>query len=476
MTHVACPAAACDRLIVKLTDYDRYVMEYIMNNTARDIPLEEGYLVEFKAFKGAISVKELAKTMCAFANTDGGNIYIGVTDNRQIHGVHITPMLLDNIQNAAREVCVPSISMVLSEIAMENKKVLRISVEKSGHLHSVSAGQTYVRVGTQDKRILGEELLRLAETKSQVSFEENFLEAGLEIIDRTALNEYYGARKKVSAAMGGLDEEDLLQKMGLAKREAGGFKIKAGAFVLFGKEHDQTLLQRDFTFVKYDVEGKMYSYREDISAPAAKTLERLMELIRPYNRITGGIQGVKRQESYIYPEDAIREAVVNALAHRDYRIAGLKNECRVYPDRLEMISAGSLPNIITLENIDKRHYSRNPKIMHALLILGLTEELGQGINMMRSLLKTNGNPQPEFIANPDQFKVIFYRPRKPVSQNDARRILDDYFSANDFISRRQIESICGIGSTSAKYLIEKLLKGGYLEKVGNGPATRYEKK
>jgi|SRR3989338_8414109 len=447
-----------------------------MKNVIETIPLEEGYLAEFKEFKGAISVKELAKTLCAFANTDGGTVYIGVADNRQIRGVHITPLLLDNIQNTAREVCIPPIPIVLCEVIADNKKALKITVEKSGHLHSVSSGQTYVRVGTQDKRIIGEELLRLAETKSQVSFEENLLDTGLEVIDRTVINEYYTARKKVSAVMGKMDEEELLQKMGLAKNEAGKFKIKTGAFILFGKEHDQTLLQRDFTFVKYDVEGKMYSYREDISAPAVKTIERLMELIKPYNKITSGIQWVKRKENYTYPEDAIREAIVNALAHRDYRIAGLKNECRIYPDRLEVISAGSLPNIITLENIDKRHYSRNPKIMNALLILGLTEELGQGINMMKRLLKTNGNPPPEFLANPDQFKVIFYRPKALVPKNDARKMLDDFFSSNKFLSRRQVEGICGMGSTSAKYLIEELIKEGYLLKFGNGPATRYEKK
>lgn len=446
-----------------------------MNETIHEIPSEEGYLVEFKEFRGGVSVGELAKTLCAFANTDGGSVYMGVTDRRQICGINITPLLLDNIQNAARECCVPPVPIKLKELVIERKKILQVTVEKSGHLHSVSSGQTYIRVGTQDKRIMGEELLRLAESKSQVFFEENMLDVGMEVIDQNSLQEYYIARKKVSATMGSLNEEALLIKMGLAKRDHVGFKIKVGAFILFGKEHEQVMLQRDFTFVKYDVEGKMYSYREDISAPASKLLERIMELIRPYNKITKGVSGVKRQESYIYPEDAVREAIVNAVAHRDYRIAGLKNECRLYPDRLEVISAGSLPSVITLENMDKRHYSRNPKIMHAMLILGLTEELGQGISMIKRLLKINGNPPPEFVANPDQVKVIFYRPRKKISETDIRKNLDEYFVNNELISRKQLEALCNTGSTSAKYLLEKLLKDGYLRKVGSGPATKYKK-
>ena len=112
-----------------------------MKNVIETIPLEEGYLAEFKEFKGAISVKELAKTLCAFANTDGGTVYIGVADNRQIRGVHITPLLLDNIQNTAREVCIPPIPIVLCDVIADNKKALKITVEKSGQFHSISFHQ-----------------------------------------------------------------------------------------------------------------------------------------------------------------------------------------------------------------------------------------------------------------------------------------------------------------------------------------------
>lgn len=446
-----------------------------MHNKTTEIPLEEGYLVEFKDFRGGISVRELAQTLCAFANTDGGNIYLGVTDSRQINGIKVTPSLLDHIQNAAREVCTPPVPITLRELTVENKGLLKITVEKSGHLHSVLSGQTYIRVGSQDKRILGEELLRLAEVKSQVSYEEHILDAGIDVIDKTALGDYYAARRTVSSIGGKLSDEELLIKMGLAKRTGGKFQLKVGAFVLFGKEHEQILLQRDFTFVKYDTEGKMYSYREDISLPAAHLLNRLVELIRPYNRLTEGTRGLKRYEKFLYPEDAIREALTNAVAHRDYRIAGLKNECRLYPNRLEIISAGGLPSFITLENIDKRHYSRNPKIMHAFMILGLTEELGQGIHLMRQALKTNGSPPPEFVTNPDQLKVIFRRPRAPMAKSNMKNILDDYFSTNNAITRKQIEGLCNISSTGAKYLIEELLGEKYLKKTGQGPATRYER-
>lgn len=451
-----------------------------MESVFPQIPQEEGYLIEFKDFSGGLSGKELAKTLSAFANTDGGDIFLGVTDWREVRGIKITSPLLDQIQNAAREGCIPPVPISLQEIKVDSSRsVIKVSVEKSGHLHSVAAGQTYIRVGTQDKRVLGDELLRLAETKSQVSYEEKVLEEGLNVIDLEALNQYYEARRFVTTIKKNLTPEELLLKIGLAKKDkenSGLFRIKAGAFILFGKEGEMTLLQRDFTFVRYERADGMYTYREDLSLPAVRLLERLMELIRPYNRKTTGIKGLKRQERWIYPEEAVREALLNALAHRDYRVLGLKNECRLYPDRLEIISAGALPGVITLQNIEHRHYSRNPKIMQALLILRLTEELGQGITLMKVALKKNGNPLPEFVENTDQFKVIFRQGRKDYSDRDIKTIFEEQFISHDTLSRLQIEALTSLGPTSAKYLIQKLLQEGYLQKIGNGPATRYGKK
>ena len=447
-----------------------------MEAIEKEIPSEEGYLVEFKDFSGGLSAKELAITMCAFANTDGGDMYIGVTDTRGIRGVRVRPAILDIIQNTAREGCSPSIQISLRQIKIDShKSVIKISIPKSGHLHSTLSGKSYIRVGTQDKTVLGDELLRLAETKSFVSFEEETLDAGIDVIDLDALNEYYEARTRVSVIRKKLSPEELLIKIGLAGKKNGKVKIKTGAFLLFGKQEESLLIQRDFTFVKYDTPGKMYSYREDISLSIAKMLNRLMELIRPLNKITEGVQGLERKERSLYPEDAIREALLNAVAHRDYRILGLRNECRFYPDRLEIISAGSLPSIITLENIDKRHYSRNPKIMHALLIMGLTEELGQGITLMKKALAQNGNPPLLFEASLDQFKVTFFRAQLERRNIDIKKLLEDYFETHETITRAELEMLTGLKRTSSKTFIRKLIDEGYIDKIGDGPSTCYRK-
>ena len=446
-----------------------------MQKLTDKIPHQESDLIEFKAFFGGISSKELSQTLCAFANADGGSVYLGVTDSGDRKGLKLTPSILDQIQNAAREGCVPPLSIQLSNLPVTSDlSVICISVEKSTRLHTTANGQVFLRIGTQDKRILGDELLRLAESKSHVSFEEEVLDFGMEVIDAEALGAYYQARRSVTASGKKLSSEELLLKLGLAVKENGKFRIKAGAFILFGRETETALLQRDFTFVHYKVSGGMYEYREDLSLPVTRVFDRMLELLRPYNRNTQGVSGLKRHEILKYPEEAIREAVLNAFGHRDYRWSGLKNEFRLYPDRLEIISPGGLPGWMTLETLGSRHYSRNPKIMHALMILGFVEELGQGISLMRSALKRNGNPPPEFFTSNESFKVVF-RPQHVLVQTDFS-VLEKEIEAQGTLSRSQIESLSGLKSTRTKYLIQKWIREKRIVRIGQGPGTRYKLK
>jgi predicted HTH transcriptional regulator len=258
------------------------------------IPAEESSEVEFKAFSGGLSTKELATTLCAFANSDGGSVYIRVTDSRQIAGVSVTASFLDQVLNAAQEYCSPSIPIAISRIVVGNgnKEVLVVTTERSPRLHSLISGDTLIRIGTQDKRVIGDELLRLAETKSQVSYEEVELTAGLEALDAASVEEYYRARRRVSSFSSALSVGELLEKIGLATVKNERFQVKAGAFILFGKPNSDLLLQREFTFLRYDGSGTIFQFREDIRLPMPAQVERLpnhhVPLITTSQRHSGG--------------------------------------------------------------------------------------------------------------------------------------------------------------------------------------------
>ena len=198
--------------------------------------------------------------------------------------------------------------------------------------------------------------------------------------------------------------------MGLAL-PPGRVRLRVGAFVLFGKESAQDLLQRDFTFVSYDNSEGMYSFREDLSLPVTRLFDRLMELLRPHLRKVRGVSALKRRESSSYPEDAIREALLTAFGHRDYRLAGLRNACRLYPDRLEVISAGGLPPLVTLKRWGSSLFTES-KLMHALTILGYVEGTGPRHQVMRDSLKQKRIRLLSSNSN-EIFKVVFQMPSMP---------------------------------------------------------------
>jgi len=446
-----------------------------MDKTIERFPTKEGQHIEFKIFSGGISERELSRTMCAFANSLGGEIHIGVTDLGDRKGISATPEILDRIQNAAREGCSPPVHIELTSrpVPGHNRQTLSILVPRSSSLHSVADGQTFIRVGSQDKRVLGDELLRLAESKSEVSYEDYLLDCGTETLEMQALEEYAIARQRKSFNQMKLTPEDLLIKVGMAVREDDKFKIRAGAFILFGREGEDVVLQRDVTFVVYGKDGGMYTNREDLSLPVARLVARVMELLSLYNRSSTTVVSLKREEKFPYPQGAVREALLNAIAHRDYRIKGLRSEIRVYPDRLEFISPGGLPGFMTLENLESQHYSRNPKIAHALLTLGYVEELGQGIDLMKKLLKANGNQPPEFEASPDRFKVTFRHARK-IQSSIARE--EDVLSSlkdADGLTRQQIEARTGLKSTTLKKILSEMIKRKLITRTGRGRAIVY---
>ena len=159
-------------------------------------------------------------------------------------------------------------------------------------------------------------------------------------------------------------------------------------------------------------------------------------------------------------------------------MSGLKNECRLYPDRIEIISAGGLAGLMTADTLRKSRYSRNPKIMHALFMLGMVEESGQGITLMRRSLKKNGNPPPEFILMSDSFKVVF-RASGSSSVTDraldmyGKRILEYLETKSELIGRKEVEGLCKVAGTRAKAILKHMVQSGDLVKEGRGPKTRY---
>ena len=175
-----------------------------------------------------------------------------------------------------------------------------------------------------------------------------------------------------------------------------------------------------------------YGRREEFIGPLPQIIDRAWRVIWEEMDKRSVVQGLKRVEQTEYPASAVREALVNAVAHRDYRLSGRSIEIRMYTDRLEITSPGGLPAHITLDNIVEEHYSRNPRIVNGLFQWGYIEELGLGIDRMFEDMLRDGHQPPRFEAKPHRFSVILSNAR------DAARAAQTWEGT---MSERQMKAI-----------------------------------
>jgi ATP-dependent DNA helicase RecG len=178
----------------------------------------------------------------------------------------------------------------------------------------------------------------------------------------------------------------------------------------------------------------------------------------------------------------VREALVNAVAHRDYRLSGRSIEIRMYTDRLEITSPGGLPAHITLDNIIEEHYSRNPRIVNGLYQWGFIEELGLGIDRMIEDMVSAGHMPPKFEAKSHRFTVILYNTQDPTrvvqtweqNMNERQIKAVEFLQRNGSITNRDYRDLCPhVGPETLRLDLADLVAKGVLLKIGDKRGTRY---
>jgi ATP-dependent DNA helicase RecG len=145
--------------------------------------------------------------------------------------------------------------------------------------------------------------------------------------------------------------------------------------------------------------------REDIRGPLADQIRRAEAFLLANVPQQTVLQGLTREESPAFPEDVLREVIVNAVAHRDYQVQGESIQIFCFSDRIRVYSPGRLPGHITVENIVRERFSRNPVLVQVLADMGFIERLGYGIDRMLRLLKSAGQPAPRFEETAAGFQV-----------------------------------------------------------------------
>jgi ATP-dependent DNA helicase RecG len=439
------------------------------------------------AFLEKAEPKAISETLVAFANTEGGTLIIGITDDGKSASSKINSDGLEKALKEADNFCNPTVVIGnWEEIALDEGLAYSLRVPRSTELHALTDGRVLIRSGINNRPLGGQEILRLASAKSTGDFEAELVPgATKDDFSRKMIDEYLAKRAERTKRPYNGKIDDLLREIGAVDNEE---RPTVSGILLFSEYPQHWLPQSSVVFAKFV--GKTprgenglagYSRREELTGPLPRLIEMAWNLIWSEMAVSAVVKGLEREETYEYPQFAVREAIVNAISHRDYRLKGRRIEIRMYSDRLEVISPGGLPGFITVENIVEEHFSRNPRIVNGLFQWGYIEELGLGIDRMIEVMQQNGHKPPYFDARPYSFAVTLFnareRPAAPEwtrSTNHRQARALQYIRDHGSITNREYRALCqGVSAETLRLDLSDMVEKGILLKVGSKKGTYY---
>lgn len=443
------------------------------------------------AFLERADSAEIAETLVALANTEGGTLVIGMNDEGEPSDIGLNSSKLETILRAADELCNPTVVVGTWEEATldtesQDHTIFTLPVPRSIELHALSDGRVLIRSGTKNRPLGGQEILRLASAKNTGDFESEPVPGTTKNdFSRKIIDEYLEKRAERTKRPFSGDEDVLFQEIGALTPDG---KPTVTGILLFCEYPQQWLPQSSVVFAKFvgktprgDSGLAGYSRREELTGPLPRLIENAWNLIWSEMAVSAVVKGLEREETYEYPQFAVREAIVNAICHRDYRLKGRRIEIRMYSDRLEVISPGGLPGFITIENIKDEHFSRNPRLVNGLFQWGYIEELGLGIDRMIEVMQQAGHKPPTFDARPYSFAVNLFNEREKqappewtrnTNHRQARAL--QYIRDNESITNREYRAICdGVSAETLRLDLADMVEKGILLKVGSKKGTYY---
>lgn len=439
---------------------------------------------QFVAFLPEPTTFELAETLIAMANADGGTILVGLDPSGRVSDS--PPEDVEALLGRAQALCRPPISAGWRTLDLPGGQAVAITVSRSAQPHRTTDGRVLVRSGARNRLLSPAEAQQMEAARGALSFEERPVPgATLDDLDPDVIAEFAAKRAERAPRGEHLEGEELLIEAGALGLDR--VPTVAGV-LLFGRRPQRFVEQSGLVFVRFsglDPRGPGglpgYGRREEITGPLARVIERAWRVVWEEMRHEAIIPGLTREERPEYPPFAVREALVNAVCHRDYSIRGLRVEIRMFDDRLEVTSPGGLPGHITLDNIVEEHYSRNPRIVRGLYHWGYIEELGLGVDRMIEEMVRSGHPAPEFVSKPHSFSVVLRnaRERATVAQwsgnLNARQLQAlRYVEEHKRITNREYRELCpDVSPETIRLDLADLVERGVLLRIGDKKGTYY---
>lgn len=419
--------------------------------------------------------EECLKTICAFANTDGGTMYVGENDRGKISGVPNYEKLLEDIPNQIKNSfgILPDVKVVKAN----GKTVIAVKVKTS--IFPISyKGKFYKRSGSITQGLNGPELQSFLLQKSNLSWEAVIEEdATLKDIDPKTIQLFKKlSKERFPQASSEKSILALLEKLHLAKNR----KLTRAAILLFGKSPQSFFPHSYIKIARFKNDESIISMDEVKGNLFTQVGEALDKLRTKYLDEVITIDALQRKEKLEFPEVSLREAIVNAIVHRDYM--GFVTQIKVYPNTLSIWNNGELTNKLTLEKLLTKHpsFPRNQLIADVFFQAGFIEQWGHGTVKIINECRKASLPDPIFELAFGGIQVTFL---KDILEEDYLRSLalsERQINAVMFtkdkgrITNIQYQELNQTSKRTATNDLQDLTKKGILLKIGaTGKGTFY---
>jgi len=435
--------------------------------------------VEFK--EGCPQNHELSETICAFANTDGGYFIMGISKKGDIKGLTCNiDTLQQDISNANQEVySQPIISTRVIEIDL--KKIVAIKIERANDKNAHTyKGAVYVRIGSTIRKLDGRSLFDFLKNKQILCFDEQDSEAKLSDLDEMKIQNYLIKRNQNNYLKTNSVKDFIISNM-LGKMN-GEMKLKNVASLFFSKAPYKWHPQNEVRVVRFDgIQPIKIISQKDFKEDPSENIEQTISFIRQNisKKFIIPENSPRRIEIEEYPPNAIREAVINSVAHRDYYSYD-SIQINIFDDRIEISNPGGLPEGLTREFFGKRSVRRNPINYRLLRDANYVEGLGTGIPKMINEMRKLGLKDPEFNFEAGFFVVTFrnrkgtFKPIEGIRDLNQRQLnAIDFLNQNKTIKAKIYANINNVSLPIALKDIKELIKFGYLKKVGSYRGAYY---
>ncbi len=421
---------------------------------------------------------EYIKWICGFANAQGGILQIGKNDDGVVVGIDNAKQLSEEIPNKVRDILGIMVDVNLLEEA--GQQYIEIVVEPYPYPISYK-GQYHYRSGSTKQELKGNALNKFILQKTGKHWDSIPLsQLTPEELDQSAFDLF---RKKATRSKR-MEEEtlsesnaQLLDHLNLTEKG----ELKRAVALLFHSRPEKFFTGAYVKIGYFATEADLV-YQDEVHGNLFAQVDKTMEiLLTKYLKAYVGYEGIQRTETFPYPENALREAVLNAIAHKDYS-SGVPIQIKVLENKLRIWNDGQLPADWTVERLLTSHPSKpnNPDVANAFFRAGMIESWGRGIEKIVNLCVEAGLPAPAFDTGFGGLQIEFYPKSQTVeetvekSTKSSREKIIELMSENPDITISEISNSIGISIKGVEKQISILRKSGIIERVGSDKTGRWK--